>query len=506
MKKKLCLSLIGLFSLCSCAQPIKENNDQNTNDAFNESINNDSNEPEENKKFEETENSDVNVKQNDEVENNDTNNNKDNINNNEQKNENAEKNDLFDNPFSGIDVLYKVPEPRPRYVYGDDASKEAYDAFNNKIKNIIAKTSEKSVEKLERFLVDSKKEDMVVSPASLLLAAGGLSAVSDNFNDASFGLENSAEDINYLLRYWNLEEYERGYFWNNETEDFLELRQLLKSCVLHQQVGEHYAFDEEKRNNVNDDYISTMVSSSDSRKKDADSFFKNGLGMNIEVPDSGINSGVITYGALKLVDSPNMPFYEEKNFFNFEDGKRQIDTFSLGYEDDPSSISRIYYYNGENYEAFKFDIAMTDMLIILPNEGIDINTINVAKAYKDFMANNEYRRAVGYVPYFHNCTNSLNVTSSIMDSLNGNEVFYSKLLKDDVFNDLDLYKVLQTNDFNFNKNGVTGESITEIALAGSIGPGIIENLLYLNVDRPFYAFSLYEDFPLFINKVTNPGK
>ena len=350
---------------------------------------------------------------------------------------------------------------------------------------------------------------MVVSPASLLLAAGGLSAVSDNFNDASFGLENSAEDINYLLRNWNLEEYKTCCFWNNdrqETEEFLELRHLLKSCVLHQQVGNHYTFDEEKRNNVNDDYISTMVSSSDSRKNDAEYFFKNGLGMNINVPDSEIDSGVITYGALKLVDSPNMPFYEEKNFFNFEDGKKQIDTFSLGYEDDPSSISRIYYYNGENYQAFKFDIAITNMLIILPNEGVDINTINVTKVYKDFMDNNEHRRAVGYVPYFHNCTNSLDVTSSINGSLNGNEVFYSKLLKDDVFNDLELYKVLQTSDFNFNKNGVAGESITAICSAGSAGPEDIENIVHLNVDRPFYAFSLYEDFPLFINKVTNPGK
>ena len=62
--------------------------------------------------------------------------------------------------------------------------------------------------------------------------------------------------------------------------------------------------------------------------------------------------------------------------------------------------------------------------------------------------------------------------------------------------------IIQSNDFEFNKYGVSGESITAIPTVGKSAPAD-EKPLDLSVNRPFYAFSLKDDFPLFINKVTN---
>ena len=68
-----------------------------------------------------------------------------------------------------------------------------------------------------------------------------------------------------------------------------------------------------------------------------------------------------------------------------------------------------------------------------------------------------------------------------------------------------LSSVLQTSDFEFNRYGVSGESITVMEFATSPEPEEHE-VIELKVDRPFYAISLKDDFPLFVNKVNDPSK
>lgn len=86
--------------------------------------------------------------------------------------------------------------------------------------------------------------------------------------------------------------------------------------------------------------------------------------------------------------------------------------------------------------------------------------------------------------------------------LSGEEAFYSKLLKDDVVNDLEVVSVMQSSDFKFDKYGVSGESITQTVI-GAAGP-MDGTPIELNVNRPFYAISLKDNFPLFVSKVVNP--
>lgn len=62
-------------------------------------------------------------------------------------------------------------------------------------------------------------------------------------------------------------------------------------------------------------------------------------------------------------------------------------------------------------------------------------------------------------------------------------------------------RVLQSSDFEFNRHGVSGESITVIAYSGSAGPQEHE-IKRIEVNRPFYCLSMKNGFPLFANKVT----
>ena len=187
--------------------------------------------------------------------------------------------------------------------------------------------------------------------------------------------------------------------------------------------------------------------------------------------------------------------------FNYETGNKDTISYVFATEDWPTEH---LYYKGSNYSVLKQSIAYTQLLIVLPDENVDINDVNVAEAYQKFMEEKANVRAYGYIPLFHDHSENVNLTELFRSSFDGNEILMDKLLKDDVVNDLLLEQVLQTSDFELNEYGVCGESITAAWSAGATRPQ--GELIEFNVDKPFYAISLYDNFPLFVNKVNNPGK
>lgn len=127
----------------------------------------------------------------------------------------------------------------------------------------------------------------------------------------------------------------------------------------------------------------------------------------------------------------------------------------------------------------------------------------MSEAYKKYIDEGESKDAYGYIPFFHAKTEGEYITSALTNKLTGNETFYSKLLKDSVVNDLSISNVIQSSDFEFNKYGVSGESITAIVLGGSMAPVETETI-EINVNRSFYAISLKDDFPIFVSMVLDP--
>lgn len=347
----------------------------------------------------------------------------------------------------------------------------------------------KSLESLSGLL-QGKRKNFVLSPASYALALAGFAGVSDRFDNASFGLgEDALQTMKDLLIAWNFDAHskkEYGY----ETD---ERHSQFQAMVVHQQAGETYAFDEAKRQQLSSDFVATIVSSLKDYHSDAASFFQEELGFNIPVPDPKLTTdGVLTYGAFKMKDCVPGGLSEAKKPFL----GRQVDATYFGSDYVPEFLP---VYEGKNYVAFRFDISCSHLVIVLPNEGVSIDSVNPATAYQEFKDGASSVATKGYIPYFHIQTLEEDLTSTVANKLTGQEVFYSKLLREDVKNDLQLCAVLQSNDYEFSKDGICGESITVMATCGSaMFEGTVMNL---EVNRPFYAFSEKDGFPLFAAKV-----
>lgn len=353
--------------------------------------------------------------------------------------------------------------------------------------SLVGRTALPALRSLERPLREAPG-NFVVSPASYLLAVAGLSAVSDNFPNSAFGLqEDGGADLSALINAWN---FKYVYDEPGESQKYCSFL----SAVAHQQVGSTYAFDLNKRQSAVQDGVSTMVSSLDSYHNDASRFFNDKLGFSIPVPDPLMTTdGVLTYGAFKMKDCvPGGLRTSNEQFLD-----KSVSSHSFGSVYYPEYLP---YYKGENYQAFRITIAYTDLFIVLPDEEVDIQQISLSNALQEFKEGQLTVPAVGYVPYFHVRTEMANFVSALGSKLTGSEVFYSKLLADGVHNNLRLSAVLQTSDFEFSRYGASGESITVIATSGSPAP-IEHEVVRLEVNRPFYAISSKDGFPLFANKI-----
>lgn len=368
--------------------------------------------------------------------------------------------------------------------------------FQELSSDTVSRTAYKAIEDLSPYFMKSDlNSNYVLSPASYLLATAGLASVSDNFNNDAFGFSSdSLEDTKELLTAWNFE------YRNSDRGDYCYFR----SAVLHQQVGDTYVFDEEKRSECKTNHISTMVSSEKDYRKQAQNFFHNEIGLTIDVPDAKNKNGVNTYGGLVMKDYVANGLRNSKNSFTtYENKNIDVDSYAFGSTNFPTYVK---YYKASNYQVFKLGINDTSLLIVLPDEGVNLNTIDVSEAYQNYIKEADYVPSRGYVPFYHIRTESEDLTSALSNKLTGEEVFYSKLLKEDVKNDLALSVVLQSSDFEFNKYGVSGQSITVEAMAGSAAPGERPTPIELYINRPFYAISLKDNFPVFVSAVYDPSQ
>lgn len=360
----------------------------------------------------------------------------------------------------------------------------------------VARTAFKAINDLSPYFANYEKdENYVLSPSSYLLAVAGLASATDNFNNSQFGLNaDASSDVGELLNAWNFEYDEK------ENGDYC----FFKSAILHQQVGERYAFDDKKREEFNKEHISTMVSSLGSYLSDAQYFFKDEIGLDLQIPDMNLkNDSVVAYGGIKMKDYVADGLNAKDNQFKTYDGKEiTVSSYSFGNQKYGKVIS---YYKGDNYQVFSVNISLTSLLIVLPDENVNVTDIDVSDAYKKYIDEGESKTAYGYIPFFHAKTEGEYITEALTNKLTGEEAFYSKLLRDYVVNDLSVSSVIQSSDFEFNEYGVSGESITVIALEGSAAP-VEATPIEINVNRPFYAVSLKDDFPIFVSMVLDPSQ
>ena len=363
---------------------------------------------------------------------------------------------------------------------------------------IVSRTGPKALENLCPYLTDSKNKNFTISPASYLLCASALAAVSDGFDLNAYGLVDAKDDTKALLENWN-----SSYGTKNQTTGAEYNWCSFKSGVLHQQVGGTYAFDDAKRQQVEDAYIATSVARLGEHCQQAQQYFKDAVDLTIPVPDADMpGDGVLTYGALTMMDLAMQTYETSKNPFVVDGRTISVDTGYYGTEEKPVGVK---YFEGETYLAFSFRIYCTDLMVVLPNEGVSLESVPLLEAYNEIALNRRVAsgRAYGYIPYFHLSNYSFDVRSAFLDHMTGNEKLYSKLLRNSHLGVGPYFRAYQSTDFELCDKGVYGQSVT-VAGSGS-GATSSKNPILINVNRPFYAVCLKDGFPLFVNKVNNPS-
>lgn len=391
-------------------------------------------------------------------------------------------------PFSGTDATemtnFVIAPKNDRMI----------PTFDSKI---VSRTGLKSLEKMTPYFQNPENKNFVLSPASHLLCASSLLAVSDGFNLDAFGIEDAGEDTKALLEQWNCS-YSTTNTSTGETYEWGRY----DSAVLHQQIGGTFAFDPAKCKMVEDQYIATSVANHSNYVDQATQYFKQAVNLNVPIPKIKLNGdGVITYAALKMKDLVSRPFQTQKRAFHAEGGDVEIDYGLFG-----SSNNGVYvrYFEGSNYVAFALKIYITHLMIVMPNEGVPLEAVSLEEAYSEITKRGASERAAyGFIPYFHLSSESFDLSDSFLNYMSGNELMWSKLLKSGgVFSkDLSFY-VLQSSDFEFCDKGVFGESVTAGGGSAAMPP---RNPILIDVNRPFYAISLQDNFPLFVNKVNDPS-
>ena len=365
---------------------------------------------------------------------------------------------------------------------------------------IVSRTGLKSLEKLIPFFQDPSNENFVLSPASHLLCASSLMAVSDGFDLDAFGLVDAGDDTRTFLEQWNCSYGQT----NRTTGEYIESIRF-DSAVLHQQVGGTFAFDPAKCKAVEENYIATSAANHSNYVQQAQNYFEQALGLEIAVPQVPMNGdGVLTYAALKMKDLAMGTYTTEKRSFHAKNGTIQVDYGLFGKANAGVSVR---YFDGDNYFAFAFRNSTTELMIVLPDEGVSLEAVSLGEAYSEITKRSPQRRsAYGYVPFFHLGSGSVDLTPSFTNYMSGQELLWSKLLANGglPMREMTGFHVLQSSDFEFCDKGIFGESVT-VAGGGSGAMPSREPLL-IEVNRPFYAICLEDDFPLFINKVNNPAE
>ena len=363
---------------------------------------------------------------------------------------------------------------------------------------LVNRTALKAINNLDSYLKDQTNKNFVISPASFLLTVSGMAAVSENFNLDAYGLVDPIEDTKALLEYWNC-------YWDGQNHEGLQVG--LDSGIFHQTVGPKYPFSDEKRKEVEDANIGTGVASFDNYLPQAQKYFEDSVGLTIPVPDAMVpGGGVISYGALKLVDLAAQTFTSGNNDFHVDGKTISVNTAIIGSQEKGVSVK---YYENEQYQVFVQGIGATQLAIVLPREGIALESISISEAYSNIINSKTTQYIYGYLPYFHLQSSSVDITEAFTKNLSGQEKLYSKLLVKEDAMDMTkeelLFTAMQSSDFEFCEKGVFGQSVSAI---GS-GSGAIDKPktpIEIKVDHPFYAISLKDNFPLFVNKVNDPSK
>ena len=91
----------------------------------------------------------------------------------------------------------------PKYNTDYFAAAPKANAIQSVDASAVSRTATKTLQNLDAYFAKENNKNYVLSPASYLLAASAVAAVSDGFDLNAFGLMDASKDTKALLESWN---------------------------------------------------------------------------------------------------------------------------------------------------------------------------------------------------------------------------------------------------------------------------------------------------------------
>lgn len=336
-----------------------------------------------------------------------------------------------------------------------------------------------------------KTENNAVSPITLAMAltAYGLSSGNSDALLSSLGIS-SLSGFYSLVSSLNWD----GKSPYEDSDGNLFVGSKMRSCAFYQisQSGEHISYQEGKREEYAGYGLSTLVSEPENTDSDAEQVIKEFLGKELPLPTMDKADPMVRiYSALTVKEYRKLG--SEKAVFH--GAKQDAETDFTSLTDD---VHTYRYFKGSNYQYLSVPVQYTDLTFILPDEGVSLSGLSPEEAYKEGRENAEQTPIHSSSVPFFTLDNEVDAGAAAMALLQGTDPL-SGLVESDV--PLNQLACKQKNRFVLDKNGIEGDSVTVMQISSSPAP--MESEIDFVADRPFYAFSTYDDLPLFAMTVVD---
>lgn len=328
----------------------------------------------------------------------------------------------------------------------------------------------------------------VYSPLGLALSLAGTALASNGSEKTLSELGISEEGYLSLVRSLNFD-FKREPTGPGEQGHNSSLR----CFAFLQAIGGNVSVNEEEASRLAELGISNISSSFKTYKDDAQAVLDELSGRDMPMPNFEIpadfDAAAACYSGVSLIDSREEAGTIAGEFASYYG--ESID------EVDCQPIDGLYrYYDGEGFQAMRFGISVTDMTIVLPDEGVGLEEISLSDAASEFEDNAKATLLEGYVPYFK-LTSQIDYTPylgqfGIRTPLFGR--FVTSLPLTGVI-------CLQKTEFEFAPKGVDGKSVTVTAAFPEAGDVIGPEPIEFDVNRPFYFVSSYRGMPIFAGSI-----
>jgi serine protease inhibitor len=229
--------------------------------------------------------------------------------------------------------------------------------------------------------------------------------------------------------------------------------------------------------------IESLLTEKKHLTNDVEKYYKEKIDLTIDLDDvlePIQNQSLLALTGLTLKDS-FAKSKEETNFdFNNLDGSVKNTKYL-------SAIENATYYIDESLTILNIKINATTLTFITSD---DIDSIDLSTIGKKEQVSGEVHYKV---PYF-------NIESSFDTTFLYKDFFASRFFMPDINSTLVFDSSFQKAKFEFDKNGVKGEAISGMS---SIETSLPYEDISINIDKPFYFISSYQQTPLFIGKIVN---